>query len=524
MKHRQGNMKHTQLRRIPGRVLSPGRSRAAAAYFAAVVLIGSFSGSELPAQEARSSSDELRALRQKVEELEQKLKAIESKGQTAVPDTNNAAQIQGLDPKVKTLERSREPEQEAAKAKAKEVPKITVGANGFGFASADGNFGLQLRGLLQVDSRTFFNDSGTAGNDGILLRKARPILQGTVFRDFDFLFVPDFGGGSPQICDAYLNYRYSPALQLQAGRFKSPVGLEQLQSDPSTLFNERSLVTDLVPNRDLGFELRGDLLGGSISYAAGIFNGTGDARNTSNADIEDNKAFAGRLFLQPFKTTSVTALKGLGLGVGGSYEDMQGVNTTGLPNNNGYSTVGQQLFFAYNPAVRSVVADGNHWRLSPQAYYYYGPFGLLGEYAISDQKVGLAGAGPRQPARLEHTAWQIAGSWVITGEDAAFSGVIPRHSFNPAEGGWGAWQLVARYSRLDIDPDTFPLYSNPATSASAAKEWSVGLNWYLNRNVRVAASFSHTDFEGGGGNGNSAPASVTRKDENVLFTRIQLAF
>ena len=83
---------------------------------------------------------------------------------------------------------------------------------------------------------------------------------------------------------------------------------------------------------------------------------------------------------------------------------------------------------------------------------------------------------------------------------------------------------MARYSQLEIDPDTFPLYSNPRTSASAAKEWSVGLNWYLNRNVKVATSFSHTDFKGGGGSGTSAPATVTRRDENVLFTRMQLAF
>ncbi|HEY5909491.1 MAG TPA: porin [Verrucomicrobiae bacterium] len=518
-------MKLTQLVRIERRSDLPERGRAAAAYFAAILLIGALSGSNLTAQDTATPADELRALRQKVEELDQKLKLIENRGQTAAPDTNSAAQVEELNQKVKILERNRELDQEAAEAKAKEAPKITVGANGFGVTSADGAFGLQLKGVLQVDSRTFFNDSGTAGNDGILLRRARPILQGTVFRDFDFLFVPDFGGsGSPQIFDAYLNYRYTPALQLQAGKFKTPVGLEQLQADKDILFNERSLVTDLVPNRDLGFELHGDLLGGSVSYAAGIFSGIGDAKNSSNVDIEDNKSFAGRLFLQPFKTTSIGALQGLGFGVAGSYEDMQGTNTAGLPNNNGYSTVGQQLFFAYNPTNRSVVADGAHWRVSPQAYYYYGPFGLLGEYAISDQKVSLAGAGPAHSARLEHTAWQVTGSWVLTGEAAAFNGVIPRRNFNPANGGWGAWQLVARYSQLDIDPDAFPLYSNPRTSANSAKEWSVGLNWYLNRNVKVATSFSHATFDGGGGSGTSAPASVTRKDENVLFTRIQLAF
>ena len=519
-------MKHNQLVRTFSEALSGSCARAGAIYLAAALLVGNLFVVTLPAQDSPSASDELRALRQKVEELEQKLKLIESsRGQNSAPGTNNAAQMEELDQKVKILERNRELEQEADAARAKAAPKITIGENGFGLASADGKFGLQLKGVLQVDSRTFFNDSGTAGNDGILLRRARPILQGTVFRDFDFLFVPDFGGsGSPQIFDAYLNYRYSPALQLQAGKFKTPVGLEQLQSDKDILFNERSLVTDLVPNRDLGFELHGDLLDSSISYAAGIFNGIGDARNSSNVDFEDNKAFAGRFFLQPFKKTSLTALQGLGLGVGGSYEEMERTNTAGLPNNNGYATVGQQLFFAYNPTNRSVVADGTHWRISPQAYYYYGPFSLLGEYAISDQKVSLAGSAPKQSARLDHTAWQVSAGWLLTGEDASFTGVVPRHSFNPGQGGWGAWQLVARYSRLDIDPGAFPLYSNPRTSASSAQEWSVGLNWYLNRNVKVAASFAHTTFEGGGGNGGSAPAVVTRQDENVLFTRIQLAF
>jgi hypothetical protein len=52
----------------------------------------------------------------------------------------------------------------------------------------------------------------------------------------------------------------------------------------------------------------------------------------------------------------------------------------------------------------------------------------------------------------------------------------------------------------------------------------VGLNWYLNRNFLIKASFSHTDFHGGGGPGASAPAPVTRNDENVFFTRMQLAF
>jgi len=102
--------------------------------------------------------------------------------------------------------------------------------------------------------------------------------------------------------------------------------------------------------------------------------------------------------------------------------------------------------------------------------------------------------------------------------------VVPRHPFNPVNGNWGAWQLVARYSQLDVDPATFPLFSDSQTSARRAHEWSAGLNWYLNRNIKVSTSFSRTTFDGGGGQGSSAPAIVTRQAENVLFTRVQLAF
>ena len=127
-------------------------------------------------------------------------------------------------------------------------------------------------------------------------------------------------------------------------------------------------------------------------------------------------------------------------------------------------------------------------------------------------------------AELQHTAWQIQGSWVLTGEDAGYDGVTPRRPFDPRNGHWGALQLVARYSELDVNNAAFPLFSDPDTSASSAHAWSVGLNWYLNRNLRFNASYSHTTFQGGGGAGLVAPATTTRQPEQVLFTRLQLGF
>ena len=459
-----------------------------------------------------SEAAEIEALKQQIQELNQKVQALErqreSEPQTAA--NTNQAQIQELDQKVRILERQHEFDKADAAAAVKTQPRLKLDASGFTLSSADTNFAISLHGLVQLDSRTFFADHNIV-NDSFLLRRARPIITGTVFHDFDFNFTPDFGGSTVQIQDAYLNYRFVPELQLQAGKFKSPVGLEQLQSDPVTSFNERSLVTDLAPNRDVGVELHGDLFGGTVSYAAGIFNGAPDYNGTTvNSDSDNDKALAGRVFFQPWKPTNVDWLRGLGFGVGGSYEsDRNGA--TGLTP--GYTTDGQQKFFAY---TNGVVANGQHWRVSPQGYYYYGPFGILGEYVVSDQDVKNGAA----LADLQNRAWEVSASWVLTGEDASYNGVTPRHPFHLPSGGWGAWQVVGRYEELNVDPSAFPTFASSTASASSAHAWSAGLNWYLNRNVRVNASFSHTVFSGYTGGTPAVPAQA----ENVFFTRMQLAF
>jgi len=461
---------------------------------------------------------QIEALKKAIQELGQKVQALEQQRALDQQAATNivSAQTRDLDQKVRILERQHELDQETAATAAKAQPLVKLDSSGFTFASADTNFAISLHGLVQLDSRTFFDDHNLV-NDAFLLRRARPIITGTVCHDFDFNFTPDFGGSTVQIMDAYVNYRFRPELQLEAGKFKSPVGLEQLQSDANLFFNERSLATDLVPNRDLGVELHGDLFGGVASYAAGIFDGVSDYNGTTvNTDSDNDKAFAGRIILQPLKTSDVNALKGLGFGVGGSYEaDRNGA--TGLTP--GYTTDGQQKFFTY---AAGVIANGRHWRVSPQGYYYYGPFGVLGEYVISDQQVSRTTA-PVGTADLQNTAWEVSAGWVLTGEEATYNGVTPRHPFDPRKGQWGAWQVVGRYEELNLDNNTFSAslpFAVSTASASSAHAWSVGLNWYLNKNIRLNTSFSHTVFSGYTG----ATPAVPAQAENVLFTRIQLAF
>ena len=97
--------------------------------------------------------------------------------------------------------------------------------------------------------------------------------------------------------------------------------------------------------------------------------------------------------------------------------------------------------------------------------------------------------------------------------------MTPKNSFDWAAGTWGALELVARYSELNIDDDAFTAgLLSLASSAKNAQDVGVGVNWYLNRNVKLQVNYDQTSFDGG------APAGADRKDEKVLFTRVQLAY
>lgn len=439
-----------------------------------------------------------------------------------------------LDQKIRVAERKQELAAEAAEARAKEQPQLSIGQNGLQFRSADTNFTLRVGGLVQLDSRTFFGDDAfNEGNDTFALRRARPIVEGTFFRDFGYQLVSDFAGSGPQIFEANLSYRPRPEWGIRAGKFKGPVGLESLQSDSTLPFNERGFVSALAPVRNVGLQLEGSLFDGLLDYSAGVFNVTGDSRNSGNVDFGDDKEFAGRLFVRPLKSSGVPWLQELGFGVGGSFSQVNS-NALALPGTTGgtlpgYTTPTLQQFFSYNPLVGPVVADGDLWRISPHLQYRHGPFGLLGEYAIS--KHGVYNSTTFRAANLEHSAWQVSAQYVLTGEPASFTGITPTQPFSLSGGGWGAWQLVGRYGQLDIDDAAFLGFSNPDYSAKGASSWSVGVNWWLNRNVRMLTSFTHTSFEGGASPANpavpaslSAPSTVTRNDENALLNRIQVSF
>jgi phosphate-selective porin OprO and OprP len=434
---------------------------------------------------------------------------------TPAPDALDAleAQIEQLDQQIRIVSRQLEIDREQATERAKTAPIVGAGREGFAMRSADGAFQLRLRGYMQSDGRFYADDAPARSADTFLLRRVRPILEGTLFKNVDFKLMPDFGGGTTVLQDAYIDLRLTPAAKIRAGKFKTPFGLERLASATDLLFVERALPTAVAPNRDAGVLLFGDLLNATLNYSVGVMNGVLDG-GSGDADDGDGKDAVARVFALPFKASRHERLRGVGIGVAATTGTQRG--TLSAPNLPAYRTNGQITFARYRvdlTAAGTTVADGSRWRVSPQGYFYTGPFGVLAEYAFSSQRVRRE----IETARLGTRAWQVATSYVLTGEDSTYRGVTPRGAFDPSAGSWGAVEVTARLNGLMLDEEAFPIFANPAIAARDARGWAVGANWYLNRAVKVTADYEETYFRGGA-------ASGDRETERDLFTRIQLGF
>jgi phosphate-selective porin OprO and OprP len=385
-----------------------------------------------------------------------------------------------------------------------EGPKITAGAEGFVLQSSKGDYKLQLRGYVQFDGRFFSGDEGGLAVDTFLLRRVRPIFAGTVARHFEFQIMPDFGVGTTVLQDAWLDVNYSPKARVRVGKFKSPVGLERLQSATAMTFVERAYPTALVPNRDLGVMLHGELAGGVFAYAAALLDGAPDGGSV-DLDLNDGKDVAGRIFLSPFRR-GASALKNLGFGIAGT----TGKQTGALP---AYRSGGQVSLLTI---VSGVTADGTRNRLSPQLSFYTGRLGLMAEYAWSEWWVKKASTGTR--AQLSGEAWEATATFALTGEKASYSGLRPSASFEPGQGKWGAFELAARVNGLELGADVFSEgIVDPVKSIRKAFAWAVGVNWYLNRNIKQVVDFERTTFTGGAD-------GTDRPSENAFFIRTQVAF
>ena len=446
--------------------------------------------------------------------------------QAQVTNEELLKRIEEQEQKILVLERKLEIQDEAATTAKESTAVVAAGPKGFSLKSADGKNQLKLRGTLHLDGRYTDGVDPTGVQDTWQATRVRPIIEGTFANIYDFKFMPDFGQGRTVIQDAYVTARFKPAFQLTTGKFKSPVGLERLQSANDIKFVQRAFPTSLAPNRDIGVQFGGDFAGGRLSYQVAMMNGSNDGSSSetfADADVNSDQEYVLRFFTHPFAESDSFAVRGLGFGIAGTYTDQTGNATQPLLPS--FRTPGQSTFFRYRAASTTsaaAIADGERIRLAPQAYYYVGSFGVMAEYTKVSQDVSRVVPSGIRTATVDTNAWQLAASYFLTGEEATFRGYQPKSRFSLSDGTWGAFELVARVQQLNVDDNAFgggaDSFADAAVSAGQADSYGIGLNWYLNENLKWLLDYEHTSFEGG------AAGGVDREAEDAFQLRLAVGF
>jgi phosphate-selective porin OprO/OprP len=381
-------------------------------------------------------------------------------------------------------------------------------SQGLVLRSADGRSELAFRPMLHAQARIFL-EPVTRRTDTLLVRRARPIISARLFKYSELWLEPEFGEGTVSLLEAHATLGISDWLKLRVGKVRLPLGLEYLQSENDMTFGELGLPSELIPFRDLGVELRGDVLDGFVSYAAGVYNGA-PAGAQGDLDQNDSKDLGGRVMVVPLRMTDIEPLRQLGVGIGAEV----GAELGPVPTFRSFSRLPFFQFVQADPVAGTagVTALGRRVILTPQAYYYYGPVGLLAEYIDSEQRVARG----TERYRVTTRAWQVSGS-VVLGGSPTYRGVEVDHPLDFGAGHWGALELAGRYDELSIDDGVFAAgFASRADSAQGAREWAVGLHWYLARHVAWKFDLSRTLFVW---DSDLRP----RSDELVLLSQIQVA-
>ena len=368
--------------------------------------------------------------------------------------------------------------------------------NGFFLETPDKKFKLKLGGRVYGDLRAY--NSGHPSNSEFFVSRARIYLAGTLYKYFDFKVEPDFGKGDSKLKDGFININYFPLAQFKIGQFKTPFSLERLTSSKYIDFIERSLPVDnLTPDRDIGIMLHGAYSPIGLSYGIGLFNGT----RANEKDVDEHKDLIARIAISPFSKKGPSFLKGLHLGFSTTYgkEDME------YPDDEDYfwrkgefETAGDTEFFQFYDGV---VHDGKRTRLGTEFVWVIGPLSLKSEWMRVDLDSLKNPLGESHD--LSVNGAYVSLSYFLTGERQAFSTskatfqrTSPKKIFYPSHGGWGAWQICARYELLDLDNGFFDHgYADRIHYTDDVEGFTIGVNWYLNDMVRVMFNYNYIEFD-----------------------------
>jgi phosphate-selective porin OprO/OprP len=384
------------------------------------------------------------------------------------------------------------------------------GEHGFGIVSQDGANALAIHWLVQSDYATFLTEKppGVRSRDTFTIGFAGLQLDAQLASSFHSSVLVDFSQGRLTLLDAFIDVRFAKEFTVRVGKFPTPLNEERVTSKILLPWIGIGVASMLIPPRELGVQLLGDVGDGVFRYNAAVVNGSWAGTILDN-DPDTSKDVMARVFLHPFKKSGVAPLEKLGIGVGASFGSRSG--TPAAPETLALRTYGNATFFVYpndGTPTGTVLANGNVTRLAPHFTYAWGPFAGFADYVHEVDHFGTSA--------VKSDAFGATASVALTGEDAApFARVSVRRPWNPRLGHLGGVQLVVGGGYVHISDAAFnPGLAVPAVAMQQATFVGAGVNWYLIDRVGILLDYSHGTFHPLG-------AAPKRPAEDSLYSRLE---
>ena len=343
-----------------------------------------------------------------------------------------------------------------------------------------GEFRLDFRVRLHQDFHRFSPDLDFSGWEPTF-RRARVGLEGRIYDDLEYDLDAELRDDEHPWRNVYLNYRRFRAAEVRAGRFKIPIGREQLESIFDLDFLERSLINStLVPTRDTGVMVHGEVADGILAYRTGVFAHDGDNSRFDEVVAEDrveevragDGAWAGRVVVSPWARTR-GRLRRLEAGAAVTFTSMD----EGLFGVEGRTLSGHRF-------SERVYVRGRRTRVGVDGSWTPGPVTVQAEYIqLRDERNGQGLGDVDLPDAIAQ-GWYVSAAWNLTGERQSQERAPRRPIFR---GGIGAVEVAARLESLrfgSVDTAGEPPFANPRAAnilENRNRILTLGVNWYPNR-------------------------------------------
>jgi phosphate-selective porin OprO/OprP len=413
-------------------------------------------------------------------------------------------------------------------------------------------------------------------SSGAVIRRAYFGIEGKAYSDFAYELrfnaggsdggsfgasgVPNGGEGDPLLNKAVISYTGIPNMHFNVGVLEPAFMMEGTTSSANLMFMERPDFENIAADTfgagdsrrgiEIGWAKTDTFWAGDNVTVTGAFTGgkTGSAQNHGSVsgvgvpgNGDENTQLLGRvtdrLWSDGISNLQIGASLASVLYSGSNGNADGGTQTLRLRDRPEIRVDGTRLIDT--GAIAAKTGDMFAVDIQGNLENFY----LGGEYTqfSLDRQCGTAGAAigcATATSVADHPkfwGWAVEGSWIITGETkgytaaalnnevGGFQGPIPSRPFSLAGGSWGAWEAVARYTdtNLNWNPGQAAIAGTQLAGVLGGEERivSLGINWYLNRNIRIMLDDNIVSVS----KGTAALPDRDSQDFNVVGLRFQYA-